>query len=157
MKKLVLLGSSSLLIWFMLAPQAFCHCEIPCGIYGDEMRLQMIGEHITTIEKSMKEIVRLSSEQDKNYNQIVRWVTNKEAHADQLQEIVCQYFMTQRVKPVDEKDADPYEKYVKSIILLHKMLIEAMKTKQSTDLATIETLKSLLHDFSSLYLGEKSK
>ena len=29
---------------------------------------------------------------------------NKEEHANQLQHIVTQYFMTQRIKPVDQKD-----------------------------------------------------
>ena len=157
MKKIVLLGVSGLFMCLLLTPPAFCHCEIPCGIYGDEMRIQMIKEHITTIEKSMKKIVELSKEKDKNYNQIVRWVTNKEEHADEIQEIVSQYFMTQRIKPVDEKSADKCEKYVESITLLHKMLVGAMKTKQSTDLANVEKLKSLLNDFSTAYFGEKSK
>jgi nickel superoxide dismutase len=31
-------------------------CEIPCGIYDDEMRINMIAEHITTIEKSVKKL-----------------------------------------------------------------------------------------------------
>ncbi|MDY6953871.1 MAG: superoxide dismutase [Ni], partial [Thermodesulfobacteriota bacterium] len=35
---------------------ASAHCEIPCGIYDDQMRIDMIAEHITTIEKSMKQI-----------------------------------------------------------------------------------------------------
>ena len=35
------------------AVTAFSHCEIPCGIYDDAMRITMIQEHITTIEKSM--------------------------------------------------------------------------------------------------------
>ena len=157
MKKIVLLGVSGLFVCFLLTSPAFCHCEIPCGIYGDEMRIQMIEEHITTIEKAMKKIVELSNEKDKNYNQIVRWVMNKEEHADEIQEIVSQYFMTQRIKPVDGTTADNYEKYVKSITLLHKMLIGAMKAKQSTDLASVEKLKALLNDFSTAYLGEKSK
>jgi nickel superoxide dismutase len=65
--------------------------------------------------------------------------------------------MTQRMKPVDDKAADKYEKYVESITLLHKMLVGAMKTKQSTDPTNVEKLKSLLHDFSSLYLDGRSK
>jgi nickel superoxide dismutase len=157
MKKLMLLGVSGLFMCFLLTPSAFCHCEIPCGIYGDAMRIQMIEEHITTIEKAMKKIVELSNEKDKNYNQIVRWVTNKEEHADEIQEIVSQYFMTQRIKPVDDKTADKHEKYIMSITLLHKMLIGAMKTKQSTDPANVEELKALLNDFSTAYLGGKSK
>jgi nickel superoxide dismutase len=157
MKKLVLLGVSGLFIFFLFTPQVFCHCEIPCGIYGDEMRIEMIGEHITTIEKAIKKIKELSKEKDKNYNQIVRWVTSKDKHADEIQEIVSQYFMTQRIKPVENKTKAGYAQYVESITVLHKMLIGAMKTKQSTDPAHVEKLKSLLNDFSSAYLGKGSK
>ena len=35
------------------------HCQIPCGIYDDELRVQLIEEHIGTVEKSMKMIVEL--------------------------------------------------------------------------------------------------
>ena len=76
------------------------HCEIPCGIYTDDMRIKMILEDIATIEKSMKKINELSKDPAKNSNQLVRWINNKEHHADKIQEVVTQYFMTQRIKPV---------------------------------------------------------
>jgi len=41
---------------------AYSHCQIPCGIYDDEARFTEIAEHITTIEKSMKEIESLSAQ-----------------------------------------------------------------------------------------------
>ncbi len=65
----------------LFKPAVFSHCEIPCGVYDDEMRFTMIKEHITTIEKAIKKIVNLSGQQPPNFNQIVRWVTNKEKHA----------------------------------------------------------------------------
>jgi nickel superoxide dismutase len=123
---------------------AFAHCEIPCGIYDDQMRVHMIAEHIKTIEKSMKEVKRLVSEEPMNKNQIVRWIMNKEDHANQLQEIVTQYFMTQRIKPDTEK-------YTEKLTVLHKMMIYAMKCKQTTDVGHVATLRSLLDAFSKLY------
>ena len=47
------------------------------------MRVKMIAEHIQTIEKSMKQVVELGSQTPVNYNQLVRWVNNKEHHADE--------------------------------------------------------------------------
>ena len=129
----------------------FAHCEIPCGIYGDQIRLEMLAEHITTIEKSMKQVQTLSKESDKNYNQIVRWVKNKEKHANEIQEIVTQYFMTQRVKPADRKDGHAYDHYVTRVTLLHKMLVAAMKTKQTTDLEHVAALRDLLAKFRAEY------
>jgi nickel superoxide dismutase len=125
---------------------AAAHCEIPCGIYDDHMRIKMISEHIATIEKSMNEIMALQKAKSINYNQLVRWITNKEDHANELQEIVTQYFMTQRIK-MDRKD------YGKELSLLHQMLVYAMKCKQTTDLANTGQLKSLLKEFETLYFS----
>jgi len=135
---------------FFTASNVGAHCEIPCGIYDDEMRINIITEHITTIEKSMKEILELEKAQPINYNQLVRWVTNKEEHATRLQEIVTQYFMTQRVKPGTKN-------YEKNLAVLHKMLLSGMKCKQTTDLSHTGTLRSLLKEFHDLYFGHTEK
>ena len=120
------------------------HCEIPCGIYDDEARVEMILEHATTIEKSMREIKALKQAESVDDNQLIRWVMNKENHANELQEIVSQYFMTQRIKP----DAAQYEK---KLSVLHQMLITAMKCKQTTDEANVAKLRELAKEFHDLY------
>lgn len=127
------------------------HCQVPCGIFDDDARLKAIDEHITTIEKAMKQVTELAKEQSPNYNQIVRWVTNKEKHAEELSDIVTYYFMAQRVKPVDTNDAKAHGDYVAKLTLLHQLLVNAMKAKQSTDLATVTTLRSLLTSFKTVY------
>ena len=132
------------------AARVGAHCEIPCGIYDDQLRADLIAEHTTTIEKSMKKIVELSKQNPVNYNQLVRWISNKEKHADEIQHLVTQYFMTQRLK-TDAK------KYSEKLAVLHKMLIYAMKCKQSTDVAHISTLRSLLKEFEILYFGHSDK
>jgi nickel superoxide dismutase len=137
----------------LTAPHVSSHCEIPCGIYGDEVRFYIIEEHIATIEKSMQMIVELSQEDSVNYNQLVRWIDNKEQHADDIQDVVSQYFMTQRIKPVSEEDSEKYEKYTEKFTLLHKMLIYAMKAKQTTDLENVKELRSLLTNFRTAYFG----
>lgn len=135
---------------FFLVSHAAAHCEVPCGIYDDQMRIKMMAEHVTTIEKSMKEILKLKGENPINYNQLVRWVMNKERHANELQEIITRYFMTQRIKPDTEG-------YSEKIGLLHKMLISAMKCKQTTDISHIIELRSLLKRFQDLYFGQSRR
>ena len=135
---------------FFAAGMAGAHCEIPCGIYDDAMRLDQIAEHIKTIEKSMKQITELSKGSPVNYNQLVRWVSNKETHANEIQHIVTQYFMTQRIKP----DA---KKYAEKLKVLHHMLIYAMKSKQTTDSGNTEKLKALLKEFEILYHGHSDR
>ena len=124
------------------------HCEIPCGIYEDSQRVNMIKEHITTIEKSINQIIKLEKSEGLNYNQLVRWVMNKEEHALKLQNIVTQYFMTQRIKV----GTDNYEKKLST---LHKLLVYSMKSKQTTDLKNIGMLRSLANEFEGLYFKKK--
>jgi nickel superoxide dismutase len=136
----------------LLSPQfAFGHCEIPCGIYGDDGRFDSILENITTIEKSMKMINELSAEPGKNVNQLVRWVNNKEAHADQIREIVSQYFLAQRIKaPAAGNDAAE-KAYHAELVTLHQMIQTAMKCKQTSDVANAKKLHDLTHAFQEQY------
>ena len=127
-----------------MASSAAGHCEIPCGIYDDEARMGLLAEHIATMEKSMKTNTDLQNTQPLNYNQLVRWIMNKENHADAFQEIVSRYFMTQRIKT----DMNNYNKI---LTVLHRMLVYAMKCKQTTDLSHIETLRTLLKELQTLY------
>ena len=152
--RMTVIGIAMTLIGVMLsALPAFSHCEIPCGIYGDEMRFAMMKEDIATIEKSMNQVIELSKEAKPNYNQIVRWVQNKEHHADKIRDVVTQYFIAQRVKPVSSKGSAEYDVYVNKLKLLHEMIVTSMMCKQTTDLAHVEKLKQLVDSFSKAYLG----
>ena len=135
----------------LISKGAFAHCEVPCGIYDDSVRVALIKEHITTVEKSMKLIVELSAEANPNYNQLIRWVMNKEEHATKIQDIVSQYFMHQRIKLTDPADKEKYQKYLTELELLHKLQVYSMKAKQSTDLANIEHLRKTIVAFEESY------
>jgi len=121
------------------AMPASSHCQIPCGIFDDELQVQFMEQDITTIEKSMNQINTLGAATPVNYNQLVRWVMNKEEHAQKLQDSVTAYFMAQRIKPpADHSDET------------------AMKAKQSTDLGEIATLRDLVAQFRKAYFGEEA-
>jgi nickel superoxide dismutase len=147
MKKLMYSLLTGMLVLLFIMSNADAHCEIPCGIYDDELRTKLIAEHATTIEKSMNQIMELSKANPINYNQLARWISNKEAHATKIQNIISQYFLTQRIKPGQKK-------YAESLAVLHKMLIAAMKCKQTTDLSHVDALRAHLKDFELLYFGQ---
>jgi nickel superoxide dismutase len=138
----------------LTASKAFGHCQIPCGIYDDAARFALLEEHVATIEKAMKTLEELSAAQSPNYNQIVRWVRNKEHHADEISEIVTYYFMAQRVKPAEKKSGAAHSKYLGELTSLHEMVVYSMKTKQTTDLGNVERLRALIKQFKASYLGE---
>ena len=152
------LTALALLATIAIAAPAAAHCQIPCGIYDDELRVQLIEEHITTVEKSMKQIVTLSAAETVDYNQLVRWVNNKEQHAQKIQDIVTAYFMAQRIKPsVDHDDEKAMNEYMHKLAILHAIQIHAMKAKQSTDLGQIETLRKMTTMFRKAYFGEEAE
>jgi nickel superoxide dismutase len=131
-----------------LAGSSFAHCQVPCGIYGDDGRFDTLAEHITTVEKAMKKI----SSGEENANQTARWVMNKESHAQEIQQIVLDYFLAQRIKP--PKDDAGKGKYLRKLEHLHMLIVHAMKAKQTTDLAHVEALRKHLHEFQHLYGGK---
>lgn len=133
-----------MLLSLSLTSFAWAHCQIPCGIYDDAARFQTLREHITTIEKSMNQVNQLSENPPQNMNQLVRWVNNKEDHADKFMDILTQYFLAQRIKVGTSR-------YHGKLVLLHKLQVQAMKCKQTTDLQHVANLKALVTEFESVY------
>lgn len=147
----ILLATVLFIGFSFTAKTVSAHCEVPCGIYGDSMRVKMIYEHITTIERSIKGIEEESAKAKPNYNQLVRWVNNKEEHATKIQEIVSQYFLHQRIKEVAPGNGHAYGHYVQKLALLHSLSVAAMKAKQSTDMSNITKLRNTLAQFEKAY------
>ena len=136
--------------WF--AVQSFSHCEVPCGIYDDDMRFDMMAESFNTIEKAMNQINELSADPGKNANQLIRWVMTKEDHAGKVRDILTEYFLDQRTKPV-EKGEEGYSGYQQQLELLHRMMVEVMKCKQTTDLAHVASLRELKDKYYASFFG----
>lgn len=135
--------------------KSYAHCEIPCGIYNDEIRIALIYEHITTIEKSMTKIAELSTSLD--YMGVTRWTIAKEDHANKIQHEVSQYFITQRVKLPTETEGAEFEKYENQLALLHQLIVYSMKAKQTADKTYVEKLRKSLSDFEEVYFEGKHR
>ncbi len=155
MKKLM----TGLLVFFALL--AFggrllqAHCQVPCGIYDDEARFKLLFEHVTTIEKAMKEIASLSGGSPVNHNQLVRWVMNKEKHAEEFSEILSFYFLAQRLVPKAAEAGEARGVYLEQLELAHRLIVTAMKAKQTVDLAHVQTLRDLLAKLQNSYFTKK--
>ena len=148
---IVSLALPLLLVGFIQTASA--HCEVPCGIYTDQVRFQQMLEDTATIAKAIDQINEISAAMNEGpnpqgVNQVVRWVNTKESHATNTQHIIAQYFMTQRIKP----DA---ENYVKQLTAAHAVMVAAMKCKQNTDPKTAEVLKKAILDLYRAYEGKE--
>jgi len=137
------------LTFLTLTPTAQAHCEVPCGIYSDETVFTDLHTHQATIEKAMTQINELSKDPSKNANQLTRWINNKEIHATKIQEIVAQYFLTQRIK-TDEANSNK-EAYILKLTQLHQITVLAMKCKQTTDTANAQELHKVIDAFQASY------
>lgn len=145
---------SLLILTLSISKTTFAHCEVPCGIYQDELRVELIKEHFQTIEKAMNQIVELQSAETVNYNQLVRWINTKEHHANLIQEVAEQYFLHQRVKFADPADTEEYDKYITQLTSLHQLVVYAMKSKQGIDLENIDKMRKALAAFEDSYFEE---
>ncbi len=134
------------------ATAAMWHCQIPCGIYGDQTRVTMLLEDATTLEKSMKMIAEISASEEPNHNQLVRWVVNKEEHAKKIQQQCLDYWLAQRIKP--PKDESGAKLYRDQLSMIHGIIVAAMKCKQSTEVAHVTRIRELTMKFSESYFSE---
>lgn len=151
MKKTLLLTALTASLVLTAWTRSEAHCQVPCGIFDDAVRFSLMREDVTTIQKAMVEVERLSKEEHPNHNQITRWVTTKEEHAVKLSGIAADYFLAQRVKPVPADAGEAHEKYLKQLTQLHKIIVTAMKTKQTLDVSHCTELMELISAFETLY------
>ena len=137
------------LVTLSVAETVRAHCEVPCGVYGDQARFEQMLENTETIAKAIGQVHELAREHHpQNINQAVRWVTTKEDHATDTQHIIAQYFMTQRLKPAQEG-------YVDKLTTAHAVMVAAMKCKQQADPAVAEALKQAIYKFYTAYTGQE--
>ena len=88
MTKFTKITTIALSLSIFLSSKIYGHCQVPCGIYDDAVRIVQIEEDITTIRKAMNMINDLSGKSDaQSLNQITRWVTTKDQHAQNAQEL----------------------------------------------------------------------
>ncbi len=146
-------ASVFIFILFVFSQHAHSHCQIPCGIYDDHARYISMLEDASTVEKATNQIITLSNDIDskqksmpisQNYNQLVRWVNNKESHAEKIINTIANYFLTQRIKP-EQKD------YLDRLSKHHAVILAAMKAKQNASITESNALKVAIQNLAIYY------
>ena len=136
-----------------LQPVALAHCQVPCGIYDDAMRVTMLREDATTIRKAVTSLETLLEDQDHpllGFNQGVRWIHEKDETATNIQRVVSDYFLTQRVKAVSS-GSPGHATYLEQLARMHALLVTAMKCKQNADLASVDALDAAIEAIAGYY------
>lgn len=133
----------------VLASNLFSHCQIPCGIYDDDARFEAMLEDTVTLKKCVRVIEDLSTEKPTNYNQLVRWIDNKETHANKISETIFKYFLAQRIK-------ESQKNYEAELIAAHKVIVLSMNVKQTVDPKVVANLEKAIRTFQETY-GQRDK
>ena len=124
---------------------AKAHCQVPCGIYDDNARVQAMLEDASTVAKATSMLAELAGKTDaQSQNQIARWVVNKEKHAQNIIATISDYFLTQRVKT----DADDYAERLQKH---HAVIVAAMKAKQNAGAEFAEALAASIEAIAPYY------
>lgn len=142
---------TAIIFLLTFSTQSFAHCQIPCGIYDDATKLKELLLDVTTIEKSIEKINSLSAEKKSDYNQLVRWVNNKEDHANNIIDNMANYYLAQRVKIKEKSDSKNYSIYQNHLEGIHSVIKWAMKAKQSSELEVAKNLRKSLEDYGKFY------
>lgn len=110
--------------------QLIGHCQMPCGIYHDEMVFDQIDQFIETTVKaiSVLEENSFSSVQDKNV--FIRWIMQKEKSCDEMAHLITTYFLQQKIKPGEEDTT-------KRVLSAHQLLFYLVQIKQTVDLKVV--------------------
>ena len=121
--------------WVALAmlatPMLHSHCQMPCGIYHDDMVFDQIDQYVETMVKAVTVMADTKLDSTQNGNTFVRWVLNKENMSNETANLITTYFLQQKIKP-DEEDT------VKRLVSAHKMLNLLMTIKQTADIKYIK-------------------
>ena len=132
---------------------ALAHCQVPCGIYDDAMRITMLREDATTIRKaitSMEELMQDQGHPLQGFNQGVRWISEKDETATNIQHVVSGYFLTQRVKAVPQ-GSPGHDVYLEQLTRMHAILVAAMKCKQNAGMEHVDALDAAIEAIAGYY------
>lgn len=110
--------------------QLMAHCQMPCGIYHDEMVFDQIDQFIETTVKAISVLNDNPFSNVQQRNEFVRWIMQKEKGANETAELILTYFLQQKIKPNEEDTA-------KRVISAHLLLFYLVQIKQTVDLKVV--------------------
>merc|ERR1719336_2054923 len=124
------------------------HCQVPCGIFTDDDRISAILEDASTIRKAIVQSQELhNTGKLQDLHQLIRWINTKEEHATKIMTTVAEYFLAQKVK----KELLSEHDYHVVLELHHALMVAAMKTKQSSEIAPVDNLDRAIEALKPVY------
>lgn len=123
------------------------HCQMPCGIYHDDMVFDQIDQFVETVYKGISVMNESKFNSVKDKNEFIRWVMQKEKSCCEAADIISTYFLQQKIKP-DEPDT------MKRLQSAHKLLFLIVAIKQNTDLEFVKQFNEEWEKFKLMFHRE---
>ncbi len=120
------------------------HCQMPCGIYHDNMVFDTIDQYVETMFKGSSVLKENKFATLRDKNEFIRWVIEKEKASDDVSTLITTYFLQQKIKP-DETDT------VKRITAAHKLLVLAVLIKQNPDHKYVDEFADVWEKFKTMF------
>ena len=128
-----------------IAPFALnAHCQMPCGIYHDNMVYDQIDQFVETVYKGISVLNDSKFSTSKERNEYIRWVGEKERACNDAAELILTYFLQQKIKPAE---ADT----VKRLTSAHNLLFLLVAIKQNTDLEIVKQFNAEWEKFKLMF------
>lgn len=144
MKKQLLVMTTSIFLSVTSIETLHSHCQMPCGIYHDDMVYDQIDQYAETMYKCSAELNSDNSNTVKDRQQFVRWVIQKEKASDDVSILITTYFLQQKIKP-DEADTP------KRLALAHKLLFLIVQIKQNCDAKFVHEFMEAWEQFKHMF------
>lgn len=122
----------------------FAHCQMPCGIYHDEIPYNRINQYVETIYKGISILDDNKFASIKEKNEYVRWIIQKDTSSDEVAAIITKYFLQQKIKP-DEPDS------VKKLVSAHKLLFGLVEIKQNINIESVKSFSAEWEKFKEMF------
>lgn len=119
------------LVAILYTVTAFAHCQMPCGIYHDDMVYDQLDQYVETMFKGVTMLSNSKFASAWDRNEFVRWVMQKEKASDEAAQLFTTYFLQQKIKPGEDDT-------VKRLTSVHKLLFLLVQIKQNTERKLVE-------------------
>lgn len=123
------------------------HCQMPCGIYHDNMVYDQIDQFVETVYKGITVLNDSKFSTVRERNEFVRWVGEKERACTDVSHLILTFFLQQKIKP-DESDT------VKRVVSAQKLLFILVNIKQNVDLENVKEFNAEWEKFKLMFHRE---
>lgn len=120
------------------------HCQMPCGIYHDDMVFDQIDQFVEKMVKCMWVLNNSKFQTPRERAEFIRWVGLKEKTSDEIAQEITTYFLQQKIKPGEEETAERLAK-------AHQLLFLLVAIKQNTDVAVVDQFAENWEQFKLMF------